>query len=147
MCWCAFMLQVCIIEPSLCLLPSVTGVVYYFPRRQLILSFDRCVIYHSKGIWEYIPKSIPSVCLSICTAIFKRIAGLCFYLKCLMDSSWQALQTNRKFFFQISSLSVCTTIFKRIAWLCFYLKYLMLYINGFVTTSSTKLMESIFFLI
>ena len=34
--------------------------------------------------------------------------------------------------------SVCTTIFKRIAGLCFYPKYLMLYINEFVSTSSTK---------
>ena len=36
------------------------------------------------------------------------------------------------------NLSVCTTIFKRIAGCCFYLKCLMLYINGFVSTSSTK---------
>ena len=45
--------------------PSVTEVVYCFPRRQLIFSFGRRVIllvYHSKGLWEYIPKSIMSVC-------------------------------------------------------------------------------------
>ena len=39
------------------------GEVYCFPRRQLIFNFDRRVIYHLKGLWEYIPKSIPSVCL------------------------------------------------------------------------------------
>ena len=33
---------------------------------------------------SYIPKSIPSVCLSVCTTIFKWIAGLCFYIKSLM---------------------------------------------------------------
>ena len=43
--------------------PSVTGEFYCFPRRQLILSFGRPVIYHLKGLWEYIPKSILSVCL------------------------------------------------------------------------------------
>ena len=30
--------------------PSVTGRVYYFPRRQLIFSFDRRVLYHLKGL-------------------------------------------------------------------------------------------------
>ena len=60
---------------------SVTGEVYCFSRRQLIFSFGRRVIYyHLKGLWEYIPKLIPSVC----TTILKRIAGLCFYRKCLM---------------------------------------------------------------
>ena len=39
--------------------PSVTGEVYCFPRRQLIFSFGRRVIYHLKGLSEY----IPSVCL------------------------------------------------------------------------------------
>ena len=34
--------------------------------------------------------------------------------------------------------SVCTAIFKRIAGPCFYLKSLMLYVNGFVSTSSTN---------
>ena len=29
---------------------SVAGEVYCFPRRQLIFSFDRRVIYHSKGL-------------------------------------------------------------------------------------------------
>ena len=43
--------------------PGVTGEVYCFPRRQLIFSFGRRVIYHLKGLWEYISKSIPSVCL------------------------------------------------------------------------------------
>ena len=40
--------------------------------------------------------------------------------------------------------SVCTTIFKRIAGLRFYPKYLMLYINGFVSTSSTNLWKAFF---
>ena len=47
---------------------------YCFPRRQLIFSFGRRVKYHLNGFREYIPKSIPSVC----TTIFKRIAGLFF---------------------------------------------------------------------
>ena len=41
----------------LCLPPSVTGEVYCFPHRQLIFSFGRRVIYNSKGLSEYIPKS------------------------------------------------------------------------------------------
>ena len=41
-------------------------------------------------------------------------------------------------------LSVCTTIFKRIAELCFYLKCLMLYINGFFSTSTTNLWKAFF---
>ena len=32
--------------------PIVTGEVYCFPRRQLIFSFDRRVIHHSKGLRE-----------------------------------------------------------------------------------------------
>ena len=47
---------------KLCLSSSVTGEVYCFPRRQLNFSFDRRVIYHLKGLYEYIPKSIQSVC-------------------------------------------------------------------------------------
>ena len=43
--------------------PSETGEAYCFRRRQPIFSFERHVIYHLKGLWEYIPKSIPSVCL------------------------------------------------------------------------------------
>ena len=57
--------------------PIVTGEVYCFLRRQLIFSFDWRVIYHWKGVWEYIPKSV-------CTTIFKKIAELCFYPKSLM---------------------------------------------------------------
>ena len=45
--------------------PSVTGEIYCFPRHQLIFSFGRRVIYHLKGIWENIPKSISYVCLSV----------------------------------------------------------------------------------
>ena len=45
--------------------PIVTGEVYCFPRRQLIFSFGRRAIYHSKGLWEYILKSITFVCPSV----------------------------------------------------------------------------------
>ena len=41
--------------------PSVMGEEYCFPRHQLIFGFDRT--FHLKGLWEYIPKLIPSVCL------------------------------------------------------------------------------------
>ena len=50
---------------SLCLPPSVIGEVYCFPHCQLIFSFDRRVMYHLKGLWEYIPKSISFVCTTI----------------------------------------------------------------------------------
>ena len=72
------------ISMYLCLSPSVTVEVYCFPRRQLIFSFGRRVIYHSKGLWEYIPKSIQSVGLSVCSTTFKRIAGIRFYPKSLL---------------------------------------------------------------
>ena len=86
----------------LCLPHSVTGEVYCFPRRQLVFSFNRRVIYHLKGLWEYIPKSIPSVRLY---HDLQRKAGLRFYPKSLM----------------------------------------LLYINGFVSTSSTNKWKSFFF--
>ena len=78
-----------------------------FPRLQLIFSFGRRVIYHSKGLWEYILKSIPSVgmsvCLSVCTTIIKRKLDFIFILNLWchtsMDLSQWALQTNGKFFF------------------------------------------------
>ena len=50
--------------------PIVTWMVYCFPCRQLIFSFDRSGIYHLKGLLQYIPKWIPSVCPSICTTFF-----------------------------------------------------------------------------
>ena len=56
---------------------SVTGEVYCFPRRLLVFSFGRRVIYRSKGLSENIPMSIPSVY----TTAFKQIAGLSFYPK------------------------------------------------------------------
>ena len=83
--------------------PSVMGEVYCFPRRQLIFSFGRRVINHLKGLWEYIPKLFASVC----TTIFKRIAGLCFYLKSSMlyiNGFVLTISTNKwKAFFQISN--------------------------------------------
>ena len=81
---------------------SVTGEVYCFLRRQLIFSFGRRVVYHSKGLWEYIPKSTPSVC----TTIFKRIAELCFHPKFFMlniNGFISTSSTNKSFFFQISN--------------------------------------------
>ena len=68
-----FVEGVIVILHSLSLPTSVTGEVYCFPR-QLIFSFGRRALYHSKCIWEYIAKSIPPVC----TMIFKLIAGLLF---------------------------------------------------------------------
>ena len=59
----------------------VTGEEYCFPRRQLIFSFDRRVIYHRK-VFESTFRSQFSQ--SVCTAIFKRIAGLSFYPKYFM---------------------------------------------------------------
>ena len=35
---------------------SVTGEIYCYPRRRLIVRFGERVTYHSKGIGEYIPK-------------------------------------------------------------------------------------------
>ena len=40
--------------------------------------------------------------------------------------------------------SVCTTILKRMAGLCFYPKSSILYINGFVSTSSTNKWKAFF---
>ena len=97
---------------------SVTGEVYCFPHRQLIFSFVRRVIYHSKGFWDYIPKSIPSVC----TTVLKRIAGYHFYPKCLMlcingfvstsSTKYWNLFSNFEFVFEL--LAENRKIFKRI---------------------------------
>ena len=73
-----------ITHPYLCFPPNVTEEVYCFSRRHIIFSFDCRVIYHLKGLWEYSPKPISSVCLSVCTTIFERITGLRLYVKCLM---------------------------------------------------------------
>ena len=45
-CFFSYMLSVDLIMPP----PSVTGELYCFPRRQLIFSFGRRVIYHLKGL-------------------------------------------------------------------------------------------------
>ena len=82
--------------------PSVTGEEYCFPRRPLIISFGMRVILLLKGTYLRVHSEIDSVCLSVCTTIFKRIAGLHFYPKSLMltsmDSIQRAPQTNGKFF-------------------------------------------------
>ena len=83
---------------KLCLPPSVTGEVYCFPRRQPIFCFGRT-----------------------CHVWFKR-----------------SLRVHSEID------PVCTTIFKRIAGLCFYPKSLVLYINGFVSTISTKYLKAFF---
>ena len=90
--------------------------MFFLDRRQLIVSFGRRVINHSKGLWEYIPKSIPSgalsVHLSVCTTIFKRIDGLNFYPKSLMlyinrfvwtssSNKWKAFLSNFESVFEI----------------------------------------------
>ena len=127
------------INKQLCLPPSVTGEVYCFPRRQLLFIFDRRVIKYLKGLWEYIPKSIPSVCLY--HDLQTNRGNMFFYLKCLcytsMDSSQRALQSNRSFF-QIYFWINCRNpkIFKQIArqeywpkckvvyqWICLYKLY------------------------
>ena len=102
---------------------SVMGEVYCFLLHQLIFSFIcfyfpcfnfedfniyRRVIYHSKGLWEYIPQSIPSVC----TTISKRIAGLRFYPNYASPSSGEAyrdrrLTTNFEFWVEIFCVPTC----------------------------------------
>ena len=66
----------------LCLPPSVTGEGYCFPRGQLIFSFDRHIYYIISKVFESILRN--RFRLSVCTTIFKLLAGLCFYVKCVM---------------------------------------------------------------
>ena len=80
---------------SLCLPSSVTGGYIVFLVANKISALICVSLYHLKGLREYIPKSIPSVCL------------------------YKDIQTNSG------------TLF-----LCF--KCLVIYINGFVSTSSTN---------
>ena len=98
--------------------------VYCFPRLLQIFSFGRRVIYHSKCLWDYILKSIPSVCLCVCTTIFKRIAGLHFYPESLMlyinGFDLQASTNKRKDFFRnfefvLEFFAETQKIFNRIA--------------------------------
>ena len=134
-------------KKKLCLPPSVTGEVYCFPRHQLIFSFDWRVIYHLKGLWEYILKSIPSVC----STIFKRIVGHHFYPESLMLNinrfvSSSSINKYKAFFkFQISFWNfgrkpriLTEKKIKRIARREYWSKGNVLYINGFVLTSSTN---------
>ena len=85
--------------------PSVKGEVYCFPRRRLIFRFAVRVIYHSKGLLEFIPKSISSKCWAVCQSAsrswneelaFVFILNLRCYTS--IDSSRQALQSNGSFF-------------------------------------------------
>ena len=66
-----FMLrQVCTIEPSFFSFFILIAIDFFIDKGDKfaeltlphwIFSFGSCVIYHSKGLWEYIPKSILSV--------------------------------------------------------------------------------------
>ena len=127
--------------------PSVTLAIYCFPRRLLIFSFRRRVIilvYHSKGLWEYIPKSIQSVC----TTIFKRIAGLIFYPESFMlyvNGFVSPSSTNNwKTFSNLKFLPENRIVFKRIERREYWSNCNVLYINGFVSTSSTNLWKFFF---
>ena len=96
-----------------------TGEVYCFPRRQLIFRFGRRVIYHLKGLCEYIPKSIPSVYLH-----HNLLTNSGTLLLCLMlYNQWirlNELYKQMESFFQVSDfffkiLTENRKIFKRIA--------------------------------
>ena len=123
--------------------PNVTGEVYCFPRRQLVFSFDRRVIYHSKGLWEYIPKSILSVRLyhdlQTNSGTFFIINLWCYtYINGFVSTS----STNKwKAFFkiQIRFRINARKIFKRITRREHRSNCNVLYINGFVSTISIKL--------
>ena len=132
--------------------PGVTGEVYSFPCRQLIFSFGRHVMYHLKGLWEYIPKLIPSVCASG-TTIFKRIAGLCFYPKSFdVTNQWIRLDklyknkgklcSNFEFVFEL--LAENWKIFKLIDRREYWWNCNVLFINGFVSTCSKNLWKFFF---
>ena len=59
-----------------------------------IISFARSLRVYSE---------IDLTCLSVCTTIFKRIAGLCLYLKMLIDFSHE-LYKRIESYFQIANL-------------------------------------------
>ena len=147
----------CRLETLLCLSPGVAGEVYCFPRYQLIFSFGRRVIYHSKGLWEYIPKSIPFVCTTIFKQIFfKRIAkrelnidqiAMCYIYQWIHLNKLYKLM--KFFFFQISFIfrNFCRKpkilvenqkVFKRIERRECWSNCNVLCINGFVSTSFTN---------
>ena len=61
---------------------SVTGKVYCFPRVQLIFSYVRRVIYHSKSLSQFFFVAPPTACteshhLSIPPTIIKSTSNLC----------------------------------------------------------------------
>ena len=65
--------------------PPVTEEVYCFLVANLFSALiGVSYLYNLKGLWEYIPKSIPSVWSSVCTTILKRIAELHFCPKSIM---------------------------------------------------------------
>ena len=84
--------------------PSVTGEVYCFPHYQLILSIDGRVVFHLKGLWEYIPKSILSVWLSVRLSVPRSLnellAGLHFYPKSFLLYINNKLYKLMDFFFK-----------------------------------------------
>ena len=80
------------------MIPSSVKEEVYFPRRRLIFRF-LCII--QKGLLEYIPKSISSVCWSVCLSVprpYEQIACLCFHLKSsmlyIMNLPRRVLQSN-----------------------------------------------------
>ena len=80
-----------------------------------------------------------SVCLSVCTTIFKRIVGLCAFILNVwryspMDSSQQALQNFFQIHFEL--LTENRKILKRLARLEYLSKCNVLYVIAFVLTSS-----------
>ena len=82
--------------------PSVKGEVYCFSRRQLIFSFGRRVIYHSKSLRETFRNRFSlSVCLyyDIPTNSWTSFLAHIFDVIIIsMDLSQRALQTNGKLF-------------------------------------------------
>ena len=95
------------------------------------------------GLWEYIPKSIPSVCTyhDLQTNSWTSFFIIKLWCYTSMDLSQRALQTNELFFKFRTHFRILTQklkIFKRIARREYWSKCIVLYINGFVSTSSTN---------
>ena len=68
--------------------PRVSGEVYCFPRRQLIFSIGRSIMHHSKCLCEYIPKSIPAVCL------YHDLQTNIFFFFLIIGRKQKNIQTN-----------------------------------------------------
>ena len=116
--------------------------VYCFSRRQLIFSFSRLVIYHSKGLREYIPKSIQFVCHFVPRSSNESL-DFVFYPKSLIlyiNGFVSTSSTNkRKAFFKLvfELMAENRKILKRIPRRGYWSKCNVLLINGFFSTCST----------